>query len=246
MPKSLKAKTLTINQLSNIHIQQMFELFELFYDNVTYDRFKIDLSTKTRVILMFDKNKVIKGFSTLNDFDYYFQGKNYRILYSGDTIIASEHWGTSVLTVAFLKIIIKLKLRYPNRPVWWFLISKGYKTYLLLANNFINYYPRYDRATPPEYQGLINGLSEKLYPGQYNSQTGIIEFPEGSHDKLKKNIAPISNDLKNKYPKINFFESKNKNWSIGHELSCIGEIDPVLAIIHPLKLLKKMFFRRKK
>lgn len=246
MQNSLKAKTLNINQLNNDQIEQMFVLFEHFYDNVSFTRFKNDLSDKTRVVLMFDKKKKIKGFSTMKDFDYEFQGKNYRILYSGDTIISPEHWGTSILTIAFLKVMIKLKLRYPTRPVWWFLISKGYKTYLLLANNFINYYPRYDQATPPEYKGLLTGLSEMLYPGHFNAEKGVIEFPDGAHEKLKESIAPITEELKLKYPKIKFFEEQNQNWKIGYELSCIGEVDPFLALVHPLKLARKMFFKKRK
>jgi hypothetical protein len=245
MKKSLKARTIKITSLKESQIEEMFVLFENFYDNVSFDRFKSDLKGKSRVILMLDKNKKIKGFSTLLDFDHLHDGRNFRILYSGDTIIAPEHWGTSVLTMEFLKMMIKLKLKYPTRPVWWFLISKGYKTYLLLANNFLNYYPRFDRETPDLYQGLLESLSEKLYPKRYNSKTGIIEFKEGEHEKLKESIAPISNELREKYPKIKFFEEKNPNWKMGQELSCIGEVDPFLALLHPFKIVKKILLKKK-
>lgn len=244
MKSSLKARTLKIHQLKEKQIEDMFYLFGHFYDNVSFDRFKNDLKNKSRVILMIDKKKTIKGFSTLHDFDYLHEGINYRILYSGDTIIAPEYWGTSVLTMAFLKHMIKLKIKYPTRPVWWFLISKGYKTYLLLANNFINYYPRYDKKTPSGHLGLLKGLSDKLYPGRYNDQTGVIEFKDGEHEKLKESIAPITDELKERYPKIKFFEESNPHWKMGNELSCIGEVDPMLALIHPFKLIRKMVLRR--
>jgi hypothetical protein len=243
MNSNLRAKTIKISVLKTRQIQAMFHLFEQFYDNVSFDRFKSDLKNKSKVILMVDQKNKIKGFSTLHDFDFYNNGKNYRILYSGDTIISPEHWGTSVLTVAFLKQMIKLKAKYPTRPVWWFLLSKGYKTYLLLANNFINYYPRYDKETPTTHKELLKGLSEKLYPNHYNAKTGVIEFATGEHEKLKDSIAPITNELKEKYPKVKFFESKNPEWKKGYELSCIGEVSPVLAIIHPLKLVKKIILK---
>lgn len=245
MKKRLTAKTVKIAHLKEKQIEDMFGLFELFYDDVSFSRFKADLKNKSKVILMTDKSKSIKGFSTMDEFDLPLNNKNYRILYSGDTIIAPEHWGTSVLTLAFLKYMIKMKLRYPTRPVWWFLISKGYKTYLLLANNFINYYPRHDKETPKDHQELLRALSEKLYPGKFNSKTGVIEFNVGEHEKLKETVAPITEELKNKYSKIKFFEEKNPNWRIGHELSCIGEVDPRLAVVHPIKLLKKMIFKPK-
>lgn len=194
---------------------------------------------------MLDKNHRIQGFSTLYDFDFLHHHKNYRILFSGDTIIAPDYWGTSALTMEFLKNIILLKLKYPTRPVWWFLVSKGYKTYLLLANNFLNYYPRYDRITPSEHQSLLQGLSEKLYPGKYNSQTGVIEFSQEEHERLRESIAPITDELMNRYPKIKFFQTSNPNWTIGHELACIGEVDPLLGIVHPLKLLRKIIKSKK-
>ena len=141
MKKKLIAKTIKVQSLRESQIDEMFKLFEIFYENVSFLRFKSDLFAKTKVIILLDTEKRIQGFSTFYDFDFPHHQKNYRVLFSGDTIIAPTYWGTSALTMEFLKNMILLKLKYPTRPVWWFLISKGYKTYLLLANNFIQYYP---------------------------------------------------------------------------------------------------------
>jgi hypothetical protein len=245
MKRKLFSKTIKISSLKDQQIADMFKLFEKFYENVSFERFEHDLRVKSRVILMLDKEKRIQGFSTLYDFDFFHHNKNYRILFSGDTIIAPDYWGTSALTMEFLKNIILLKMKYPTRPVWWFLISKGYKTYLLLANNFLNYYPRYDRETPLEHHSLIQELSEKLYPGHYNRETGVIEFRAEEHEHLRSSIAPITNELMEKYPKIKFFQEKNPDWIKGCELACIGEVDPILGIVHPFKLVKKILKKKK-
>jgi hypothetical protein len=245
MKRKLISKTIKITSLYDTQIVEMFKLFEIFYENVSFERFQHDLKAKTRVIIMLDKNKCIQGFSTLYDFDFLHHEKNYRILFSGDTIIAPDYWGTSALTMEFLKNMILLKMKYPTRPVWWFLISKGYKTYLLLANNFINYYPRYDRETPTEHQSLLQGLSDKLYPGKYNSETGVIEFSAAEHERLRDSIAPITDELMAKYPKIKYFQSKNPDWIKGCELACVGEVDPLLAIVHPIKLVRKIIKSKK-
>lgn len=245
MKRKLISKTIKISSLYEGQIAEMFKLFEIFYENVSFERFQYDLRSKSRVIIMLDQNKRIQGFSTLYDFDFYHHNKNYRILYSGDTIIAPDYWGTSALTMEFLKNMIILKLKYPTRPVWWFLISKGYKTYLLLANNFLNYYPRFDCETPLEHQSLLQELSQKLYPGKYNTSTGVIEFDELEHEHLKDFIAPITDELMQKYPKIKFFQEKNPKWKSGHELACVGEVNPLLAITHPVKLAKKILKKKK-
>lgn len=245
MKRKLISKTIKITSLYEHQIVEMFKLFEIFYENVSFERFQHDLKAKTRVIIMLDKHKRIQGFSTLFDFDFLHHNRNYRILFSGDTIIAPDYWGTSALTMEFLKNMILLKIKYPTRPVWWFLISKGYKTYLLLANNFINYYPRFDKKTPDEHQSLLHALSERFYPGKYNSGTGVIEFSALEHERLRDSIAPITDELLNKYPKIKFFQSKNPDWIKGCELACIGEVDPLLGIVHPIKLIRKLLKPKK-
>jgi len=240
MKKKLISKTIKIGSLKNSQIDEMFKLFEIFYENVSYARFKSDLLAKTKVIILLDFEKKIQGFSTFYDFDFPFQDKTARVLFSGDTIIAPDYWGTSALTMEFLKNMIILKLKYPLRPVWWFLISKGYKTYLLLANNFLDYYPRYDKVTPKEESSLIASLSEKFYPGKFNIDSGVIEFEANEHEHLKEYIAPITDELMKKYPKIKFFNSKNPGWKKGDELACIGEVNPLLGIVHPWKIFKKI------
>ena len=87
---------------------------------------------------------------------------------------------------------------------------------------------------------MIASLSEKFYPGKFNSQTGVIEFEANEHEHLKESIAPITNELMEKYPKIKFFNFQNPGWRKGDELACIGEVDPLLGIIHPFKILKKL------
>ncbi len=49
--------------------------------------------------------------------------------FSGDTIIEKEYWGNRALTCAMYRYIVSFKLRYPLVPVYWILISKGFKTY---------------------------------------------------------------------------------------------------------------------
>lgn len=240
MKKKLIPKTIKIQSLRESQIDEMFKLFEIFYENVSFQRFQNDLLAKSKVIILLDINKRIQGFSTFYDFDFIHHKKKYRILFSGDTIIAPDYWGTSALTLEFLKNMIILKIKYPFRPVWWFLISKGYKTYLLLANNFIEYYPRFDKKTPKKYSELIQSLSHKFYPNKYNFETGVIEFEANEHEHLKDFIAPITKELCDKYPKIRFFDESNPGWIKGDELACIGEVDPMLSIVHPLKLCRKI------
>ncbi|GAB4409414.1 MAG: hypothetical protein OHK0056_11410 [Bacteriovoracaceae bacterium] len=237
--KKLKAQTVDVQKIGHNTRKEMFELFQNFYDNVSFEQFCIDMNNKTSVIILTSAHKKIRGFSTLTSFDVIQDGVEQHIIYSGDTIIDPSYWGTAALTMEFLKNIIKAKLRRPFKPVWWFLISKGYKTYLLMANNFINYFPRYDRSTPENTVHLMHEISQRLFPGRLDKNRGVLVFDDGRHEKLKEFVAPITDVMKQKSPKIRFFAERNPNWQAGEELICLGEVSLLLAIVHPLKVLKK-------
>lgn len=239
MKKVLKAKTFKIKQISNDVILEIFNLYSRYYENISMLQFEKDLKAKDRIIILRNNKKEIKGFSTLLEFKTLKNGKNVHVLYSGDTIIDSDYWGSAALTMEFLKNIIKAKLKNPHREVWWYLISKGYKTYLLLANNFATYFPRYDVLTPKVEKDFIIHLSEKLFPGKLNIDSLVLEFQKSEHEKLKAFVAPITDDLARRYPKIDFFQKSNPDWENGNELACIGKVEFKLGFLHPLKVFKK-------
>ena len=239
----LKAKTLTIDKLRPTQIEEMFQLYSSFYEETSFEIFRRDMLAKEKIILLMDRKKKLRGFSTLTRFNEVLEQKDIRVLYSGDTIIDPSYWGTAALTMEFLKNIILEKLLHPKTPVYWFLISKGYKTYLLLANNFINYYPRYDQPTPLEMKSLIERLSNSLFPGHFKSDNGILSFKGQNHEKLKSFVAPITEQMCEKYPKIKFFNEQNPFWQEGDELACIGEVSLKLALVHPYKVFRKKIIK---
>jgi hypothetical protein len=103
----------------------MYEVLNKYYE-----------SEKDAVILMRDSvENRIQGFSTILDVRMKIGGKTVVGAFSGDTIIERSYWGQGILGKAFLSYMLKQKLKNPFRTFYWFLISKGYKTYLLMANN---------------------------------------------------------------------------------------------------------------
>ena len=244
----LTAKTIETRCLKEQEVSEMYQLFESFYDNVSLKIFTQDLYKKDKVILMKNHFREIKGFSTLQEFTEFSEGRPYHIIYSGDTIIHPDYWGTSVLTMEFLKNILLIKVKNPLRPVWWLLLSKGFKTYLLLANNFIIYYPRHTKETPEKYKLLMHQIAEKLFPGTLNPATSTLHFTEGTHEKLKASLAPIDSGMLKKHPKINFFYQANPGWESGDELLCLGKVNWLLGIYHPTSVVFKRgrrFFNKK-
>jgi len=232
-----KNTTLPTQDLSDQQISEMWDLFQCYYSNVNQKQFKTDLSNKSFVFLIIDDlSSKIVGFSTVKEF--YLNNSDAKFIFSGDTIVSQDYWGNNNLGFEFSKYLLKQKLKYPFKKIYWNLISKGYKTYLLLANNFDEYYPNPFRNTPKEIQVLIDQCGEYLYQKNYNKVSGCIEFPtDGSEKKdcLKSGFCEISTTLALRNKKIEFFQKANPDWRRGDELVCIGEFT--------LDLLFKRFFK---
>lgn len=247
MSKKLTAVCVKVTDLNAQEIEEMFKLMSDYYANVTHEQFKIDLFKKDSVFLMRDPVLPdVKGFSTIVSIKAQLaakDGKSSRTVrgcFSGDTVIHRDYWGQGALGVAFLKFLFVQKLKQPFSPLYWFLISKGYKTYLLMANNFPEHYPRYERPTPTRMQDLIDSFATQLYPEAYQPELGTIVCPpEQSKDRLKTEIAPICENLLAENPRVSFFVERNPGWKQGDELACIAEMTFMMPVQYQLKVLRK-------
>lgn len=241
MRKQLVASTVRVKKVKREDIERMYKLFSEYYDNHTLQTFEHDLYEKNHVILLRDKkDKSLQGFSTLLRVPLKKSGKNVLGVYSGDTVINKDYWGSGALGIEFLKYLWKLKMKRPGTAVYWFLISKGYKTYLLMAKNFAHHYPRYDQEIPPEYKTLMNEFYGKKFGEHYHPETGIISY-EGKSCALKEHVADITPDLLSN-PRVAFFQQQNPKWADGHELTCIAK----MTVWMPFKYaIKKTFQGRK-
>ncbi len=236
MANKLYYKTLRISELSEQQIVDMFHVFRRYYNNVSEKQFKIDLNEKDAVFVLFDrKENKIRGFSTIVELNV----NGHTGVFSGDTIIEKEFWGQGTLGVAFLKYLFMKKLRNPFKPLYWFLISKGFKTYLLMANNFSNHYPRFEREMDEHHKEIMDSFAGELYPEDYIADLGIISFKDKEKDSLKECIAPISQEMMDGNDRIRFFAQKNKNWQKGDELCCIAEMTLTMPLKYQYKIIKK-------
>lgn len=243
----LTAVCVKVSTLKPAEVEEMFCLFCDYYANVSVDQFKKDLFKKDHVFLMRDPLfPDIKGFSTIVSVvaQPLNQGKPVRGFFSGDTVVHQDYWGQGALGVAFLKFLFLQKLRRPFEPLYWFLISKGYKTYLLMANNFPCHYPRYEKPTPPDIQALLDSFASQLYPEGYDPLLGTIAAPDPEQkDRLKTQVAPIGDVLLKHNPRIAFFVEKNPGWKQGNELACLAEMTFAMPFQYQSKIIRKRLSR---
>lgn len=235
---SLVAEVVAVSALEASAREAMWQVFARYYAEVDRARFERDLDKKDDVILLIDGgDRSIQGFSTLEIYRRAEDGRNVIAVFSGDTIIDEAYWGQKALHRTFVRYVVMLKLRNPTVPVYWFLISKGYKTYLLLSRNFTTYWPRHDRETPRWEQGLLDFLANDKYPDDYVPEAGVLRFAE-CEGRLKGGVAPIAPSLLD-HPDIKFFLRSNPGHALGEELCCLGKVDAGLWLNFTKRLVEK-------
>ena len=147
--------------------------------------------------------------------------------------------------MAFGRYLMRLKLRYPLTPVYWFLISKGYKTYLLMTNNFPVHFPRYDLATPADYQTVMDCFYRERFGARYEAREGVVRFEDEKATSVREQVAEITDDLRQD-PKVEYFVARNPDWRDGVELACVAKVTLWIPARYVLKRLKRSVSLKRK
>jgi hypothetical protein len=200
----------------------MFALMDRYYEDVRRDVFEADLAEKRWVIqLVHPGTGELCGFSTqmLLEAD---AGRPVTALFSGDTIIDRAHWGDSALTHVWGRLALALIDRHAAAELYWFLISKGYKTYRFLPVFFRAFYPHPGRPTPDALRAVLDALARRKYPHGYDPVRGVVRAGAG-HDRLRAGVAEVTPE-RLRDPFVRFFVERNPDHARGDELCCLAPL----------------------
>ena len=200
----------------------MFAVFARHYDEVSRARFDADLAEKDAVILLEDSTAAISGFSTQKVLRSRVDGRDVRALFSGDTVIDRSHWGEQELCRGWSRYAGAVLAREPQTPLFWFLISKGYRTYLYLPLFFREFYPRAGRSAPAFEQRVLDTFALAKFRDHYDRASGLISFPR-SHGHLTPELAAVPPHRRGD-EHVRFFLERNPGYANGTELACLAEI----------------------
>lgn len=220
----LTCQTLPTADLTKSDIQAMFGVFSNNFEKTSPEIFERDLNNKNWVILLRDaKTGEMEGFSTLALYETEFNGESLSVVYSGDTIINREYWGTPELPRSWIHTVLEKSADMPQ-PLYWLLISSGYKTYRFLTVFYKEFYPRYDKPTPLETQAIMQHLAAQRFGSDYLPEKGIVRFAQGA-TPLREGVAEIT-DERLRDPHVAFYIAVNPGHVNGDELVCITRVHP--------------------
>jgi hypothetical protein len=212
-----------VELLSPLDREAMFVLMDRIYANMRRDSFEADLDRKQWVIRLEDPatNRLV-GFSTQALLEVSVAGKPIKALFSGDTVVEREHWGDTALASCWGKFAIQLIDQHQTSPLYWFLISKGFRTYRYLPLFFREYFPNYQSATPEDTLQILSALGSHIAPDHYASQSQIIlARPQ------KEYVRPEFNDAATRaLPDchVRYFLKRNPHHDRGDELCCLAPL----------------------
>jgi hypothetical protein len=219
--------------LDSIDLEQGKRMFQLMcenYNEVVETNFFNDLENKQWIGLIKDGNATIQGFTTFVINPNGVGGASYHIIFSGDTVIAPEYWGSQVMMQGWCRSVGRFIGGDQSKRWYWYLLSKGHRTYMYLPLFFENYFPSMV-PTPldNELQDVATVISAKVFGYYWQQDEGVIRFDQ-SRGELKPNLIEATFQKKGSSI-VQFFLQKNPNFYKGEELVCT-------ALIHPDKMLR--------
>ncbi|MBN2684995.1 MAG: hypothetical protein JXR40_06925 [Pontiellaceae bacterium] len=215
----MKTQIISTQKVSEQNRAELYELFQQFYANTSKDRFLRDFSNKHWLIRMSDNEKLV-GFSTQQLLELPWNGETLRFLFSGDTIVHPNYWNQSQLAGAFGHLFLRIEAE-SNTPLYWFLISKGFRTYRFLPVFFHRFFPRHSTGDT-DLKPLLDIVAKSMFKAAYNSQTGIIET-DPTKDHLISSLAEIP-PARKRDPHVAFFQRANPSYTAGTELACLAPL----------------------
>ena len=218
--RGLQARVRRVSSLTKLELESMWTLFESAYSGAKRDAFERDLSEKHHVIALKDTAGTVQGFSTLLKLEV----EGACVVFSGDTIISPGFWGQTALQRAFIWYLMAQRHARPDVPVYWFLITKGYRTYLLISRYFPSHWPRHDAPFPAKEGALLDVLCRGKFGEAWDAKSGLLRYAGPDAVRLAEGLADVPKRLHDD-PDVRFFLEKNPRWAEGDELCCLARAD---------------------
>lgn len=216
----LTARRIPVSAIDATTRAAMFALFARYYADVTAERFASDLVAK-QFALVVEHGGTLAGFTTARVFDFEHGGETSRIVFSGDTIVAREHWGQQALARAWLGEMGRIARAADGLPLYWFLIAKGHRTW--------RYLPAFARAFVPSPEGTNTGLlglrdalATAMFGKAFDRASGVIRFADPQGRLTAEWAEP--NARERARPDVGFFLQANPGHARGDELACLASL----------------------
>ena len=208
MTADVKVEIWSRSLLREADVFAMERLYREFYVGADEADFRRDLEEKDYAILL--RGTGVCGFSTMKLVEVV----GMRVLFSGDTVVETSQRGQWGLAGGFGHMIKFVERMFPDETAYWFLISKGARTYRFLPTFFRRYVP--GPVADADLSARLARVASALYPREYNPATGVLHFV-GKKDRLRGDLLRMDTESVR-------FRALNPGWMNGDELCCLAPL----------------------
>jgi hypothetical protein len=201
----------------------MCALLATHFEGVDRPGFDEDLCAKTHALLLHDESGRLTGFSTLRYERGEFAGERIGAVWSGDTIVDPSARASPLLSRAWIRGVLSLHDGCGD-PLWWLLITSGYRTYRFLPLFFQRSWPRVGAPLPGGLRALRDALAVHLYHETFDATNGLVRLARPQPLRAPLAGMPpgrIANDRD-----LGFFLAQNPGHVRGDELVCLAQVLP--------------------
>ncbi len=195
---------------------ELFALLDTHFEGVTGTQFDRDLDEKDWVLRIRREGRLV-GFSTLQLYETQHDGERLNVIYSGDTIVAPEAWGSPVLARGWIALVRSLQATRPGERWVWLLLSSGFRTYRFLPVFWRDFSPRHDGGSACD-DALRVRLAAERFGDRFDATAGVVRFAQPQ--RLRGALAAVPGG-RDDDPHVRFFLERNPGHGAGDELVCL-------------------------
>jgi hypothetical protein len=172
------------------------------------------------VVLLRDGDDRVRGFTTFALYESAAVDPPVSVVFSGDTIVDAACRSSTLLPRAWIHAVLAESEDMPQ-PLYWLLISSGYKTYRFLTVFLKRSYPRHDLVTPKREQAVLDALAAERFGARFDRTSGIVRLERPT--PLRPGVADVT-ARRLRDPHVSFFVARNPGHAAGDELVCLARL----------------------
>jgi len=224
----LRSSVVEVKELTPRDRLNMFALMQKCFENIQSEAFEADLNAKWLVVQVHDpaSGKLV-GFSTQVMLRALVGKTPIQALFSGDTVVLPSHWGDPALAHEWGQLALQLIDKHESERLYWFLTSKGFRTYRYLPLFFRQYYPKVNEKPKVsekhnEYAAAIHAFGQLVGGSRYDPVRQIIQATPAK-DYVRRGISEPGTRA-HRDPHVRFFLDQNPGYAQGDELCCLAPL----------------------
>jgi hypothetical protein len=211
---------ITLRRSDSLTATERDEIWAVTDRYVETDRaaYEAKLRALPEVGLWRTRSGVLVGLVSLDVYRVEWSGRTRVIFFTSSVVIDERFRGRNLVLRTGLRAFFREKIRRPWLPSFWLFDTFSYKSYVILPHNLTEFWPRRERATPPDVARFMDFLAQRRYGRAWSSATGIVQ--SSGSKRLRAATAPIS-DAQRADPDVSFFERMNPGHAAGDMLVCL-------------------------